>query len=340
MSWVEAHGGAQAEPFVHDATGMTGAGHALGSRMMTFPSSSASEEDSPAASSSAAKLGSARSTSVRENHCYGSSVRQHRSPGAAAGPVGRYGPGMTTHDDTRRAWETASQKHVREDAELLAEARTARLLPIEEELLAEVVPGVRVLHPQSSHGIDDHGLLALGPREVLGPDYSPTAVAAAQGRAEALDRPCRYREAVLPPTGEEDGAWDLVYTGKGALIWMEDQDAWAAEMHRVLRPGGHLFVDEAHPLVPLWDWDPEQATVRADRGYFAASHTNDTFPAHGATEHQRTLAELVMTVQRAGFTLLHLAEHPDPFWLPGDADRAAAWDGRLPNAICLLARRT
>lgn len=47
-----------------------------------------------------------------------------------------------------------------------------------------------------------------------------------------------------------------------------------------------------------------------------------------------------MTVLGAGFELLHLAEHPDPFWMPEDGARAAAWDGRLPNAISLLARRT
>jgi hypothetical protein len=110
-------------------------------------------------------------------------------------------------------------------------------------------------------------------------------------------------------------------------------------MHRLLRPGGHLFVYEGHPLVPLWASDADEARVRSDRSYFAARHVNDTFPALGATEHQRTLAEIVMTVQGAGFALQHLAEHPDPFWKDGSLPPAAAWDGRLPNAFSLLARR-
>lgn len=41
----------------------------------------------------------------------------------------------------------------------------------------------------------------------------------------------------------------------------------------------------------------------------------------------------------AGFAIEHLAEHPDPFWTPDDDPPAAAWDGRLPNAYSLLARR-
>lgn len=239
---------------------------------------------------------------------------------------------------TREAWELASHKHVREHAELLEEARTARLLPVEEELLAPLLPGADVLHPQSGHGIDDHGLLALGARGVLGLDYSPTAVAAAPRRADELSRPCCYEVDQLPRTAQADAVADLVYTGKGALIWMQDLDAWAREMHRLLRPGGHLFVYEAHPLVPLWAWDEDEVRVRADRGYFDASHINDTFPARGAVEHQRTLAQIVMTVQAAGFELLHLAEHPEPFWKPAGG-AAAAWDGRLPNAMSLLARR-
>ena len=247
---------------------------------------------------------------------------------------------MSTYEGTRRAWDEASAKHVQEYAELLEQARSARLLPIEEELLGPLITGAEVLHPQSGHGLDDHALVRLGAGSVLGLDYSPTAVAAAQQRADELGAPCRYLVAALPETALPSAAADLVYTGKGALIWMADLDAWAREMHRLLRPDGHLFVYESHPLVPLWAWDPDEARVRADRSYFAASHVNDTFPARGATEHQRTLSELVMTVLGAGFELLHVAEHPDPFWMPEDGDRAAAWDGRLPNAVSLLARRT
>ena len=247
--------------------------------------------------------------------------------------------GVSTHEDTRRAWDEASSKHVREYDDLLAQARTATLLPIENELLSPLIDGAEVVHPQSGHGLDDHALIRLGARSVLGLDYSPTAVASAQSRADDLQVPCHYTVTELPGTGLPSAITDLVYTGKGALIWLQDLEAWALEMHRLLRPGGHLFIYEAHPLVPLWAWDADEARVRGDRSYFAASHINDTFPGRGATEHQRTLSETVMTVLGAGFELLHLAEHPDPFWCPAGDERAAAWDGRLPNCFSLLARR-
>lgn len=243
-----------------------------------------------------------------------------------------------TDDRTKESWARASQKYTDEHEQLLAEAKEYRLFAVEEEVLGELVRHAVVLHPMSGHGLDDIALARLGAASVLGLDYSPAAVESAQRRADALSVPCRYRLAELPPTGLPDRSVDVVYTGKGALIWVADLDEFLAEMHRVLRSGGALFVYEAHPLVPLWTWEPNQVRVRDDRGYFEPGHTNDTFPAGGAYEHQRTLAQIVMAFLSAGFTIEHLAEHPDPFWKPAGVT-AAAWDGRLPNAYSLLARR-
>ena len=244
---------------------------------------------------------------------------------------------MSIHDETQKAWESASQKHVREYDELLNEAGTARLLPVEEAVLGDIVVGAEVVHPMSGHGIDDVALVRLGARRVRGVDYSPTAAASAQRRADELGVPCSYAVATLPATGLPDDCADIVYTGKGALIWVDDLDAWLAEMRRLLRPGGHLFIYEAHPLTPLWAWDTDRIRVREDRGYFQRTHVNDSFPAGGAVEHQRTLAETIMAITAANFEILHLAEHPDPFWRPAGME-AAAWNGQVPNAYSLLAR--
>ena len=240
---------------------------------------------------------------------------------------------------TQQAWERASTKHVREYDDLLAQARTAELFPVEQELLASILrTGPQVVHPQSGHGIDDVALVRAGAAAVVGLDYSTTAVQAAQRRADELDVPCRYLVAALPRTPLAEGCADLVYTGKGALIWLADLTAWASEMARLIRPGGHLFVHEAHPLVPLFGWDVDEPRVRTDRGYFAEQHVNDTFPGHGAVERQHTLAQVVMAVVDAGLELIELREHPEPFWRPAGLD-AAVWDGRLPNSYSLLARR-
>ena len=244
-----------------------------------------------------------------------------------------------TGDETRAAWAVASRKYEDEYAEHLTEARTVELLPEEVGTLGDLVVGADVVHPMSGHGLDDIALARLGARSVHGLDYSEAALSSAQRRADELGMPCRYTRAVMPESGLNDASADLVYTGKGALIWLPDLPAFFAEVHRLLRAGGWFYVYEAHPLVPLWAWDPDEIRVRPDRSYFARSHVNDSFPANGAVERQHTLSEIVMACQRAGFEIEHLDEYPEPFWRPGYLNAAAAWDGRLPNSFSLLARR-
>jgi SAM-dependent methyltransferase len=246
---------------------------------------------------------------------------------------------MDTIDErTRAAWAVASRKYEDEYAEHLEMARTAELLPAEIAALGDLVEGADVVHPMSGHGLDDIALARMGARSVHGLDYSEAALASAQRRADELGMPCRYTRAVLPDSGLEPACADLVYTGKGALIWVPDMRAFLAEAHRLLRPGGALYVYEAHPLVPLWAWDTDEIRVRPDRSYFAPTHVNDSYPGNGAVERQHTLAEIVMACQRAGFEITHLEEHPEPFWRMGGVT-AAAWDGRVPNTFSLLARR-
>jgi SAM-dependent methyltransferase len=240
----------------------------------------------------------------------------------------------------RRAWEAASRKHVREYDDLLAQAAAGSSLnAVERGLLEEILDGApQVVHLQSGHGLEDAALVQAGAKSVLGIDYSSTAAGAAQRRANELGLACRYIVGTVPGVPLADSTADLVYTGKGALIWMQDLDAWAREAARLLRPSGHLFLYEGHPAVPLWTWDEDTPRIRADRSYFARTHVNDTFPALGASEWQWTLGQVVTAVTTAGMELRSLAEYPEPFWKPGGVN-AAAWDGRLPNAFSLLARR-
>lgn len=240
----------------------------------------------------------------------------------------------------RAAWEAASDKHVREYQELLAQARNqSSLVASELDLLRPILSSApTVVHLQSGHGLDDIALVRAGARSVLGVDFSQVAATSAQRRADELGVACRYVVAELPGAPLRDGCADLVYTGKGALIWLTDLRAWAADVARLLRPSGQLFVHEAHPAVPLWTWDEDKPRIRPDRGYFARSHVNDTFPARGAVESQATLAEIINAVLSAGLELRHVAEYAEPFWRP-DGVSAAAWQGQLPNAFALLAQR-
>jgi ubiquinone/menaquinone biosynthesis C-methylase UbiE len=178
------------------------------------------------------------------------------------------------------------------------------LPPRELELLRPLLASAPVVvHLQSGHGLDDLDLVAAGTRRAVGIDFSEVAAAAAQRRALGLAVRCRYVVAQVPAVPLRDQCADLVYTGKGALIWMPDLDSWARTVARLLRPAGHLLIYEAHPMVPLWTWDEDKTAVIA-----------------------------------AGLEIRHVAEHPEPFWQRHGVT-AAAWHDRLPNTYSLLAQR-
>jgi SAM-dependent methyltransferase len=242
----------------------------------------------------------------------------------------------------RVAWDKAYQEQSRTFDEMLAGSTTgASLVASERRLLRDILAAhPLVVHPQSGNGQDDIALVDAGARAVIGVDYSETGVRAAQRRADALGAACRYVIATVPGVPLRDGCADLVYTGKGALIWMPDISAWAAEMARLLRPGGHLFIHEGHPATELWTWDTDEARIRPDRSYFGRSFICDdhSFPANGAVMWQWTLGGIVTAVARAGLRIQCLEEYAEPFWRMGGVD-AAAFRGHLPNTFALLATR-
>jgi SAM-dependent methyltransferase len=178
----------------------------------------------------------------------------------------------------RVAWEAASAKHVREYDDLLAQAASGSSLTAAERAMLEPVlrSAAEVVHLQSGHGLDDVALVQAGARSVVGIDYSQVAVGAAQRRADDLSVPCRYLVAAIPAVPLASASADLVYTGKGALCWMTDLNAWAREIVRLLRPSAHLFVYEEHPAAALWSWDEDQPRIRDDRDYFGRSFVNDS----------------------------------------------------------------
>jgi SAM-dependent methyltransferase len=141
----------------------------------------------------------------------------------------------------RQAWESASQKYIREYDNFLAQAASGSSLnAVERGLLGEILScAPAVVHLQSGNGTDDAALVQAGAKSVIGIDYSHVAVGAAQCRAGELGLACRYVVGMVPGAPLADRTADLVYTGKGALMWMPDLDGWAREAARLIRPGGH-----------------------------------------------------------------------------------------------------
>jgi SAM-dependent methyltransferase len=132
----------------------------------------------------------------------------------------------------------------------------SRMDPIEEAELGPVA-GLRVLHLQCHFGSDSLRLAERG-AEVVGLDFSPSAIAAARGLVDEMGLAGRVRFveadlydalAAIP----EPQAFDLVFVTWGAINWLPDLRRWAEIVAHFLKPGGALYLVEGHPAALVFD---------------------------------------------------------------------------------------
>lgn len=241
-------------------------------------------------------------------------------------------------------------------------AGAGRLNAIEEAELPPVA-GQRVLHLQCHFGEDSLTLAQRG-AEVVGLDFSPAAIAAARALAEELGLAPRARfveadvyaapEAVPPPHG-----FDLVFVTWGALCWLPDIRRWAQVVAALLRPGGALYLADAHPAAYVFDDAARGPDGRP--GFFAPyfqrepvvfeearDYADPSAPLAHTTLHNwmHPLGGIVTALIEAGLALGWLHEHDALPWrlfgaLEKGADGLWRWPDRpwLPLGYSLLATR-
>jgi SAM-dependent methyltransferase len=146
-------------------------------------------------------------------------------------------------------------------------------------------------------------------------------------------------------------AFDLVFTGVGALCWLPDIRRWAGVVADLLRPGGRLFLREGHPMlwaladplpegrlvVELPYFEREEPMVFDDPGTYV--ETDATF-AHTMThEWNHGLGEVVTALFDSGLRLTMLEEHDSVPWeaFPGHMERIGRSEWRLAERPWRLA---
>jgi len=128
------------------------------------------------------------------------------------------------------------------------------LNPIELDLLPNL-QGKKALHMQCHFGQDTISLKTLGAKEVVGLDFSATALAA----AEQLVKDCNVdgvsfvQSDACVPVPSLKGSFDIVYASYGVIGWHPNAQAWIDAAFSYLRPGGELIFVEFHPV--LWILD-------------------------------------------------------------------------------------
>jgi SAM-dependent methyltransferase len=259
------------------------------------------------------------------------------------------------HAANQAAWDEAAERYAGWFDEAVALIRTGgtNLFGVETELIGDLHGRCRrAIHLQCAGGRDTLSLWNQGADEVVGVDFSPRMLELAQRLSTAVGAPARWVEAdVLDAPHELDGTADLLYTGRGSLMWLQDLDAWAAVLHRLLTPGGRLVLFEGHPAEWLFDVDADGGWVATDYDYFAGPEASKGWAPEyidqlsiddddQAWKFARawTLGEIITAILGSGLTVEQVAEHPTDWW-NGHADVRADERGRIPLSFSVLARR-
>jgi SAM-dependent methyltransferase len=259
------------------------------------------------------------------------------------------------HDANRRAWDEAAERYegwFDEAVELIGRGGS-NLFPVEARLLGDLHGRCRrAIHLQCAGGRDTLSLWNLGAAEVVGIDFSPRMLELARRLTDAVGAPARWFEAdVLDAPTELDGTGDLVYTGRGALMWIQDLDAWAAVVRRLLVPGGRFVLFDGHPVEWLFDVGPDGSWVATDYDYFAGPEASkgwapeyiDRLSRADGEQHWKfarawTLGEVVTSLLRGGVAIDEVAEHPVDWW-GGHADARPEERGRIPLSFSIVGTR-
>ncbi|GAA1888498.1 class I SAM-dependent methyltransferase [Asanoa iriomotensis] len=207
------------------------------------------------------------------------------------------------------------------------------------------VRGLRGVHLQCHIGTDTISLSRLGAR-MTGLDFSPASVAEARTLAKRLGDPTDFVESDVYAAADvlPNEAYDLVFTGIGALCWLPSVDRWASTVARLLKPGGRLFIREGHPV--LWSLDDtrkEDDLLVVRFPYFETAEplvwdeggtyvaTDAVFTQNETHSWNHGLGEIVTALLAHGLRITALEEHDSVPWdgLPGRMVRGDDEEWRL-----------
>lgn len=208
------------------------------------------------------------------------------------------------------------------------------------------ISGLRGVHLQCHIGTDTISLARLGAR-MSGLDFSAPAIEHATELAARIGQDVDFHQADVYDAVEVLGAaaYDLVFTGIGALCWLPSIERWAHTVAGLLTPGGRLFLREGHPM--LWALDETRAdgVLAVEFPYFETAEPivwdeggtyvqTDVEFAHTTThEWNHGLGEIMTALFAAGLDVTAFAEHDSTPWeaVPGRMTRDDCGEWRLTD---------
>jgi len=196
-------------------------------------------------------------------------------------------------------------------------AGATALRPFEAEELGDV-RGLSLVHLQCHFGLDTLSWARLG-AAVTGLDFSAPAMEAAADLTRRAGLEAEWVTSDVMHALEALGGrtFDIVYTGIGALNWLDDIDRWADVVRSLVAPGGRLYLVEFHPITEVF----ADESFELQNDYFHEGRREwpgeegtyaelEARTQHNATEEwAHPIGEVVSAIAARGLRIELLHEH-------------------------------
>ncbi|WP_394276585.1 class I SAM-dependent methyltransferase [Luteococcus sp.] len=186
------------------------------------------------------------------------------------------------------------------------------LAVLEPFLPGHSIRGLDVIHLQCHIGTDTLSLARAG-ATVTGLDFSQESLAVARRLTHDSGLDAAWVQAdALEARAAVDGDFDVVFTGVGALTWLNDLHQWARQVAALLRPGGTFYIRDGHPM--LYAMDESRLPLQVRNRYFAngtaQTWDDDSSYVPGVTttrtrtyEWPHSMSEIITALLDAGLRL-------------------------------------
>jgi ubiquinone/menaquinone biosynthesis C-methylase UbiE len=162
-----------------------------------------------------------------------------------------------THESNKKAWEEAFNNR-QEDwgKDIILRCQNEQFPYIEPELVELLkkydLKGKQIAQFCCNNGRELLGLMHTNAKRGVGFDIADNMVAFANETAHALNYNCLFIATdILAIDASHDQSYDAIFITIGALTWFEDLDQFFKVVSRCLKPGGYVFINEAHPLTNM-----------------------------------------------------------------------------------------
>ena len=255
----------------------------------------------------------------------------------------------------RAAWNEVAPRHAARNQErllkLFREGGYNHLEDVTQDFLRRAgVAGKSVVQVCCNNGIDLISAKGMGAGRCLGIDQAAAFLAQAREIAEAagVSDEVSFIEANvydLPPALA--GSFDIALTTIGVVCWMPDLRAFFHAVAGQVKPGGWWVMEETHPIISMYEEDPQGGPSFIAYSYFRTEPFVDddgldyfgreTYEAQPAYSFLHKLSDLVNAGFEAGLTLHGVEEvGHDISCRCADLERA---DANPPQGLYLLWRK-